>query len=48
MLFSEDLCICVSIILVKVFINGKCSVEFVSCYEVCLYFLFGLVGGMKY
>lgn len=48
MLFSEDLCTRVSIIPGKASINGKRSVEFVSRYEVRLYFLPGPVGGMKY
>lgn len=41
MLFSEDLCTRVSIIPAKASINGKRSVEFVSRYEVRLYFLPG-------
>lgn len=48
MLFSEDLGTRVSIIPAKASINGKRSVEFVSRYEVRLYFLPGPVGGMKY
>lgn len=48
MLFSEGLCTRVSIIPAKASINGKRSVEFVSRYEVRLYFLPGPVGDMKY